>query len=242
MQNVDTLIVALVFVCVYASASRLYPLQIKFHKYWLSVAAGVSVAYVFLAILPELALHQERLLAHATEEAMFAERLIYIAALIGFVFFYGLQHMILASSSDKPHDGHGGSNAAFAVEVAGFALYSWLIGYLLVEIAEEGDRSLGLYAAAMGMHLAVVGHTLVREHGRTYNRWVWWILSASVVGGWLVASTIPLPHDAISRLFAFVAGGVVLTSMNEELPGIDEGRFWWFLGGSGVYAIVLLLV
>jgi len=243
MQNVNSLIVAVVFALVYASASWLYPFQIKFHKHWLSVAAGVSVAYVFLDILPELNLHQEKLLEHATGETMFAaEKLVYIAALIGFVFFYGLQHMVLASSAGKPHDGHDGSALAFWMELAGFAIYSWLIGYLLVEIAEEGERSLGLYAAAMGMHLLVVGHTLVDEHGRAYDRWAWWILAASVVSGWLVATNVPIPHDLISRLFAFIAGGVVMTSMHEELPDGEDGRFWWFLGGSGIYALVLLLV
>lgn len=241
MQNFDTLIVALVFVAVYASASRLYPLQIKFHRRWLSVAAGVSVAYVFLDILPELSTHQERLLENATAELMFAERRIYIVALLGFVFFYGLEHMVLTSSA-KPDVGRTENTAAFWLETAGFASYSWLIGYLLVDVATEGERSLGLYAAAMGLHLAVVGHTLVGEHGQAYDRWVWWILSASVLIGWLIASTSPMPHAVISRLFAFVAGGVVMTSMNEELPGAEEGRFWWFLGGSGAYAIILLLV
>jgi len=241
MENLDTLIIALVFASVYASASRLYPLQIKFQGNWLSLAAGVSVAYVFLDILPELSTHQERLLASAAGELIFAERRIYIAALLGFVFFYGLEHMVLTSSAE-PHAEHGARTAAFWLETAGFALYSWLIGYLLVDIAAEGERSLSLYAAAMGLHLAVVGHALVGEHGRAYDRWVWWILSASVLIGWLVASSFPMPQAAISRLFAFVAGGVVMTSMQEELPGADEGRFWWFLGGSGVYAIILLLI
>ena len=46
----------------------------------------------------------------------------------------------------------------------------------------------------------------------------------------------------ISRLFAFVAGGVVMTSMNEELPRERAGRFWWFVLGSTGYALVLLMV
>jgi hypothetical protein len=243
MHNLDTLAVALIFMAVYATASRLYPFQNRFNRSWLSVGAGVSVAYVFLDILPELGIHQERVLLHAMDEPVFAaEKLIYIFALIGFVFFYGVENIVLASSAENPHNGHGGSGAAFWIEIAGFALYSWLIGYLLVEIGEEGERSLALYAAAMGLHLMVVGHTLVGEHGKAYDRWAWWILGASVVSGWLLGSTMPMSHHLISRVFAFVAGGVVMTSMHEELPGAENGRFWWFIGGSGVYAIILLLV
>lgn len=51
-----------------------------------------------------------------------------------------------------------------------------------------------------------------------------------------------MAEAVISRLFAFVAGGVVMTSMNEELPREREGRFWWFVLGTIGYAIVLLLV
>ncbi len=100
MHNLDSLAVAVIFMAVYASASRLL-LQIRFHKNWLSVGAGVSVAYVFLDILPELGIHQERLLARAVDEGVFAtEKLIYIAALVGFVFFYGLENIVLASAAE----------------------------------------------------------------------------------------------------------------------------------------------
>jgi len=108
--------------------------------------------------------------------------------------------------------------------------------------AIRGGLSLGLYAAAMALHFAVVGNALVREHGHAYRRRGRWLLAASVLAGWLTSATTPVAEAVISRLFAFVAGGVVMTSMNEELPREREGRFWWFVLGTIGYAIVLLLV
>ena len=84
--------------------------------------------------------------------------------------------------------------------------------------------------------------SLVREHGHAYRRRGRWLLAASVLAGWLTSAAAPVAKAVISRLFAFVAGGVVMTSMNEELPREREGRFWWFVLGAAGYAIVLLMV
>jgi hypothetical protein len=94
----------------------------------------------------------------------------------------------------------------------------------------------------MSLHFAVVGNALVREHGHAYHRRGRWLLAASVLAGWLTSAMAPVAEIVISRLFAFVAGGVVITSMNEELPREREGRFWWFVLGSTGYTIVLLMV
>jgi hypothetical protein len=44
-----------------------------------------------------------------------------------------------------------------------------------------------------------------------------------------------------ARLFAVLAGGVVITSLSAELPGDREGRFWPFCLGAAVYAVLLSL-
>ncbi len=93
----------------------------------------------------------------------------------------------------------------------------------------------------MGLHLLVVASALAREHGRAYLSAGRWVLAASVVAGWLLAVLAPLSAVWGARLFAFVAGGVLMTSANEELPKEKGGRFSWFLLGAVVYAVLLLL-
>jgi len=243
VYGIETFLVTLVFCAVYTVAGRLQVLQTQFPRRWLSLAAGVSVAYVFVDVLPELGARHRGFVEAAGQELLFAEQRIYLAALLGFLFFYSLDHLVLAARvTDAPQDGTETNRVAFRLHVGGYALYSWLIGYLLMSRALRGGLSLGLYAAAMALHFAVVGNALVREHGRAYQRRGRWLLAASVLAGWLTSVTVPVAEGVISRLFAFVAGGVVMTSMNEELPREREGRFWWFVLGTTGYALVLLLV
>jgi hypothetical protein len=243
VYSFETFLVALLFCAVYAVAGRLYALQGQFPRRWLSLAAGVSVAYVFVDILPELGARHREFVEAAGAELLFAEQRIYLAALLGFLCFYGLDHLVFAAQvHGDPQDGNESNRASFQLHLGGYALYSWLIGYLLMSRALRGGLSLGLYAAAMALHFAVVGNALVREHGRAYQRRGRWLLAASVLAGWLTSATVPVAEGVISRLFAFVAGGVVMTSMNEELPREREGRFWWFVLGTIGYALVLLLV
>jgi hypothetical protein len=243
VYNLEAFLVALVLCAVYVVAGQLSILEMQFPRRWLSLAAGVSVAYVFVDILPEMGARHRAFVAAAGQGLLFAEQRIYIAALLGFLFFYSLEHLVVASRvHDAPPGGTETNRLAFLLHIGGYALYSWLIGYLLMNRAIRSWLSLGLYAAAMSLHFAVVGNALVREHGHAYHRRGRWLLAASVLAGWLTSAMAPVAEIVISRLFAFVAGGVVMTSMNEELPREREGRFWWFVLGSTGYAIVLLLV
>jgi len=241
MNDLKTLIVAFAFAAVYASPGRLFSVQSRFPRRWLSIAAGVSVAYVFVDILPELEARRQVLVRALGGDLLFAEQRIYLAALAGFVFFYGLNQFLLrAQASRTPDRVEGSADKIFWLQISGYALYSWVIGYLLLDRAANGGHSLGLYAIAMALHLTVVGNALAREHGPAYARVGWWILSGSMLLGWLASVTTELPEITIHRLFAFVAGGVVMTSMNEELPRERAGLFWWFTLGAVVYAALLV--
>jgi hypothetical protein len=61
------------------------------------VAAGVSVAYVFVDVLPELAARHLAFVRSAGEGLLFAEQRIYLAALLAFVVLYGLDHLVLTA-------------------------------------------------------------------------------------------------------------------------------------------------
>lgn len=125
--------------------------------------------------------------------------------------------------------------------MAGFALYSGLIGYLLVERADN-VLPLTLYTVAMALHFLIVDHALTEEHGASYQRIGRWVLAASVVAGWLVDELAPLSEVNVARLFAVLAGGVVITSLRSELPDHARGRFWPFCLEALSFALVLLFV
>lgn len=210
---------------------------------WVSAAAGVSVAYVFVDLLPELAEQNKAIVAAAGgETALFAEQRVYILVLISFVLLYGIQYVVLAAHEKAgEHEPEPGFDALYALHLGGYALYSALIGYLLIE-RSAWPLALALYTVAMALHFLIVDHALVEEHGQKYVRWGRWILAGSVLAGWVIGELTPLSEANFARLFAVLAGGVVITSLRSELPDQRRGEFLPFCLGAMLFALVLLFV
>ena len=110
----------------------------------------------------------------------------------------------------------------------------------MIERAERGALALAVYAFAMAVHFLIVDHALSEEHGRAYAPRGRWVLAASVLVGWFVGEVTPVSEPVVARLFAVLAGGVVITSLRAELPNDREGRFWPFCLGSVVFATFLV--
>jgi len=230
------LVAALLLAAVYLLGQRLLPGEAHHPRRWLSLGAGVSMTYVFMDVLPELGERHRAFLA-VVGDVRWAEHRIYALALVGFVFLYALDEMVLAARGEEET-----KSPIFWIHIAGFALYGWVIGDALVSHGERGLLNLCLYVVAMGFHLLVVATGLAREHGNLYRTRGRWVLAASVVAGWAVAALAPLSEVTMSRLFALVAGGVLMTSANEELPREKGGRFGWFVMGAGLYGMLLLMI
>src|SRR5262245_47804853 len=119
------------------------------HRRWVSAAAGVSVAYVFVDVLPELGAQHRAFLEAVGRGVRFAEQRIYALALVAFVTLYGLEHIVLATRErDRVVAETGVGGVLYWLHIAGFAAYSGLIGYLLVERAERGPVALAVYVIA----------------------------------------------------------------------------------------------
>jgi hypothetical protein len=208
-----------------------------------SAAAGISVAYVFVDLLPELgAQHEHFVRAMGAEGLYFAEQRVYVLALISFVVLYGLEHIVLAArEKTKDATGERSSRALYYLQLFGYLGYAFLIGYLVVERAERGAAALAVYGFAMAVHFLIVDHSLEDEHGALYGRAGRWFLSAGPIAGWLIGTLAPVSEVTLARLFAILAGGVVITSLRAELPNERNGRFWPFVLGALIFAAVLLL-
>lgn len=187
-------------------------------------------------MLPELGA-RHRQFQEMARGAPLAGHRISLLALTGFVFLYALDTMLLTA-----REGQAGETGAAAcwLHIGGFALYGWVIGDALVGRGAQGTAALWIYATAMVFHLSIVASSLAREHGRLYHERGRWPLATSVVAGWWSAAQAPLAAIAMARVFAFVAGGVLMTSANEELPREKCGRFGWFLFGAAAYGGMLL--
>lgn len=231
------LIAALLLAGVHLFAHRLRSLHGIPRSRWLSMAGGASVAYVFLHLLPELGEGQETFGEHAGEWLTFLDHHIYLIALIGLVLFYGLERFARTQGTplkDAPPP------AVFWIHIASFSLYNALVGYLLLNVEGGELQPLMLFTLAMGLHFLVNDFGMLQRYEATYERAGRWLLSAAVLGGWLLGYVTQVPALALAAVTAFLAGGVILNVMKEELPEERRSRFSAFLLGAAGYALVLL--
>jgi hypothetical protein len=242
-----TLGVALLFAAIYIVGGRTaqWPVQ-RGHRRFLSFAAGVSIAYTFVHVLP--ALHEIRgLQTHAPNESMmFPEHGVYLWTMAGFIVFYGLETMAVARSvlPGLAADASGATGAAPQrpwMHMGGFALYTGLLTYMMVWTGKDGP-ALGLFALAMGLHLFMIASTLGRHYPGLYQRRGAWLLALASLAGWAAAATLVLPLVWVLNGVAFAMGGVVVNAAIAELPKEKEGRYWSFVAGAVSFTALLLIL
>lgn len=196
---------------------------------WLSAASGMSVAYVFVYLLPELAEAQELWLeARPHRRLIWLERQVYLAALVGVLIALGVDR-----ATARP-----GDRRRFWLETSSFAVYNLLIGVFSVRLTRP--IPLVLAVLAFGAHFLVNDRTLQARYGRDYERTARWILAAAILAGWLVAVLLRPPVVVVAPLLALLSGGIILNVIKEELPEQSERRFAALAAGAIGYSLLLL--
>ena len=54
--------------------------------------------------------------------------------------------------------------------------------------------------------------------------------------------TIQFNEAAVSKVWAFLAGSIILNILKRELPEAQKTCFWSFLGGATLYTALILLI
>lgn len=194
---------------------------------WLSAAGGISVAYVFVHLLPDLAETQA-----AAGELSFLEDHVYLLALCGFALFYGVE---VAAQR------RGEQVEVFALSVVSFTTYNAVIGYLVAR--EEFElRGIVLFAIGIGLHFVVNDFALREHHKRQYDRIGRFIVVGGIVAGWAIGQAAEVSENAIGLMVAFIGGGVILNVIKEELPRERGSRFSAFALAAAAYAALLLAI
>ena len=234
-------LVALAFAAIHLGGRAMTFLHTTPRSIWLSAAAGISVAYVFVHILPEFAHHQDEFDLRGGPLGLLdaSERHVYFVALTGLVAFYGLE-VIARRAGPQGGDRRDRARRAFWLHLASFALFNLLIGYLLLDRGDPGWMGLLTYAVAMAMHFVVADQGLREQFHPAYDQVGRWLLAAAPLAGWLLGLWVDVPPLAVAALFAFLAGGIVLTALKEELPERHQSRFSAFALAAGLYAALLL--
>ena len=227
---------------VHVGAGKLRFLSTVPRSRWLSFASGISVAYVFVHLLPELAEGQEALAEAGIAGGLVEEGHAWLMALVGLGVFYGLERAAKASREQSEREGGADETepGVFWLHTVSFALYNVLVGYLLGR--GEVGAGLGTFWIAMALHFFVNDYGLRQDHKARYTRLGRWVLAAAVVGGAALGLAVEVHEAVLAALVAFLGGGVVLNVLKEELPEERESRFVPFALGAAAYAALLTVV
>lgn len=252
-DELPALVAALALGTVHLYAARLRFLTLVPRSRWLSAAGGISVAYVFVHLLPELADGQAAVEGEGGGEEgeaaargpllEFLEHHVYLVALVGLAVFYGVEKHSLASRrrNQEQRGEDRTTDDAFWLSITSFAIYNAVIGYLLLRGDLEDITQLVLYALALGVHFVVNDFALAEHHRDAYRRFARWMLALAVLAGWLVGIASDVSERVIALVIAFIAGGVILNVLKEELPGERLAQFWPFAAGALAYTALLQL-
>jgi hypothetical protein len=228
----------LVFSAVFLWGGRFYPgrLLTRNQGNLLSASAGISLAYVFVHMMPELAGARQTFIKWTAMPKVFDGMVVYFLALVGFLFFFGLDRFSKRARQALA----AGDIPDFNVKVIGFAAYVGLVAYLLVNNLENSALAEATYAVAMAVHFLTFDHGFREEPGGTYQKRGQFLLALAAPVGWGLGLLFSLPQDILALMLGFLSGGVIVNSMITELPTEDTGKMWPFLSGSIVYSLILV--
>ncbi|MFC6992616.1 hypothetical protein ACFQH3_13205 [Haladaptatus sp. GCM10025707] len=183
-----------------------------------------------------------------TLAALGFEQELFLVGLLGFTVFYGLERWARRARTQAiEHTIHRNVHSrtpprVFWVHIGSFTVYNLLIGYLLFHREETGFVNLVLYFIAMALHLVVNDVGLRELHERAYDHIGKWLVATGVIVGGVIGALSAVPSILVSLLLAFIAGGVILNVIKEELPDERQSRFWAFAVGAGLYTALMIVV
>ncbi|MGF1459585.1 MAG: hypothetical protein ACFBSG_11220 [Leptolyngbyaceae cyanobacterium] len=242
--NIVGLALAICLALVHIFASQTVWLSKIPECWWISIAGGVSIAYIFLDILPELSHAQAEIQHSQIGMIAYLENHVYLLALIGLALFYGLEKLALRSRAQRQdtHAEDATHAGVFWIHITSFAIYNAILGYLLRESENHGLVACLLLFFALALHFGVNDVGLREHHKSLYDRLGRWILAGAIVLGWALGEAFHLNEAAVLAIWALVAGGIILNVLKEELPEEQASHFGFFCVGAAVYGLVLLAV
>ena len=207
----EILMVALILGAAHVISPRVFKLR-KHPERQDAFSGGLSVAYVFLHLIPSLDASRE----------LVGPR-IYFVSLLGFVVFYGLDVLFRPPRHTHPTRYH----AYLGV----FFLYDGLMVFTLgLELPPTAILTL-VFAVSLSLDVLSTDIELQGEYGARFVKSGRWVLLAGVAGGYAL-SLVRRPHPlVVDILTAALAGFMMFHIFNEVFPVSRNKKFPAFLAG-----------
>lgn len=199
------------------------------HGRFLSFAAGISFAYVFIDLLPELEKGQPLLKQTFHPLVPYLDRHAYLIALIGVLFFYGIH---TPSSTDPKR--------SFWIATSGYLIFNFFVGASLSDSKNPEIQPISLFTIAMGMHYFIRDHNASLDNSAIYQKRARWLLVAMLFAGYLIGYLTHIPDAIVAIAISFIAGAVLLNVLRYELPKREQIGYLFFVAGALFYTMLIL--
>lgn len=194
------------------------PFKIKM----ISFAAGVSVSYIFLSMLPEVYIG-----------AITINKLLFLSILFGFSAFHLLEKHIrqyhVRGEFRKEHQ---------LIHTTTSFLYFFVVGFVLVKITESSSIKGILLFIPILLHVII--DSLPRRATKKHHLRV--IFASSAFLGSIVAIFVDLGRAVNLALLGIVGGALLYTVIRESLPKEREGKPLYFTVGLLLFTIMIMLL
>lgn len=234
-----------VYVFLFPRQWRVFKKRQKNYRKVISFASGISVAYIFVHLIPELSHASHVTSEYSSDNTQEISRLlVYYLTLLGFMIFYGLEHLISWSNVIPESSGRKFSihKVAFLIHMLSLSAYVALVCYSITYNTERTTTALVLYTFAMTAHFVSLRHGLEYEYEKDYRSLGKYLLAISCVAGWIFALLYSVHEIVIVCFLGLIAGSVIMNTMTSELPEKKKGSFYFFLIGGIFYAAILFFL
>jgi hypothetical protein len=198
--------------------SKASPNKIKF----ISFSAGVSVAYLFLSLLPEI-----------YSGAININRMLFLSVLFGFGFFHIIEKYIRQNfHGNKLRKEHHMVHSVISF------VYFFAVGFILVKVTESSVVSGVLLFIPVLLHIII--DSLPRRVTKKHHIKIFGASSAFLGA---IAATFINPGVMVNLSLLGVVGGALLyTVIRESLPREREGRPMYFITGLLLFTIIIMVL
>ena len=211
-------------------------------RYWLSFGGGIAVGYVFMHLLPDIADAREAYLNEPGIRGLLAEHL-FLLMMLGLVVYYGIDRLESRFTVAGEHVATAGrSRRNVMLHASGYAVYNFLIGYLVTNLPRPGMVPLLLITGVMLLHFIGLDFHFRHMKPVFYDRRLRWVFSLSLLLGGLLGTQFHISLFIKAVCFAFLSGAILINTIKEELPDDEQASFAAFCAGIVLMVVVVMLL
>ncbi len=239
---------ALILTLAHLFSNRIYRYSQHHRNRAFSFFGGITIAYVFLDLLPRLEssrVHLERIFGDVPS---FLDTLAVPGlALAGFLAFFSLEHLAVRSRhterkrTGKDFNVSRASLATFRVHFLVLAFFNVIIGYVLRFEVEVGIFPLLLYTLALSLHFIILDNTMEDHYKNLYLKYGRYIASLMPLIGWALSLAFPENISEGYLLLALISGIILFNAIKDEVPKGGGKNSTIFIAGAVAYSVLLLI-